>query len=97
VNESTGRQVVLVSMVVVGAVVAYDLVRGELKQPAAGYAFRTVWSIAVLFLLLAILADTVPALAGPFAGLVALAVLIGRAGTVNQIVNVVPAPKGGSK
>ena len=90
------RQLVIVSMIVTGGVVAYDLTRGELKGKAGGGdAFRTVWSVSVLFLLLAIMADVVPELAGPFAGLVALAVLIGRSGSVNQIVNVIPSPKGG--
>jgi hypothetical protein len=96
VNEAGSRQLVLVSMVVTGGVIAYDLTRGELKGNAAGgSAFRVVWSVSVLFLLLAILADVVPGLAGPFAGLVALAVLVGRSGSVNQIVNVIPSPKGG--
>lgn len=93
-SDSAGRQMVIVSMVLVAAVVGYTLVRGELKTPSVGTAFRTVWAIAVLFLLLAILADTVPAIAGPFAGLVALAVLVGRSSSVNQIVNVIPSPKG---
>lgn len=94
-NAAGSRQLVLVSMIVTGGVVAYDLTRGELKNPAGGEAFRTVWSVSVLFLLLAIMADVVPELAGPFAGLIALAVLIGRSGSVNQIVNVIPSPKGG--
>lgn len=95
-NQAGSRQLVLVSMVVTGGVVAYDLTRGELKGKAgADSAFRVVWSVSVLFLLLAILADVVPGLAGPFAGLVALAVLVGRSGSVNQIVNVIPSPKGG--
>lgn len=94
-SPAGSRQLVVVSMIVTGGVVAYDLTRGELKGNAgAGTAFRTVWSVSVLFLLLAIMADVVPELAGPFAGLVALAVLIGRSGSVNQIVNVIPSPKG---
>lgn len=96
-NAGSGRQMVLVSMVVVAAVVGYDLTRGELKGASGSTsAFRTVWSIGVLFLLLAIMADTVPGIAGPFAGLVALAVLVGRSGSVNQIVNVIPSPKKGA-
>lgn len=94
-NPAGARQLVLVSLIVTSGVVAYDLTRGELKNPAAGTAFRTVWSVSLLFLLLAIMADVVPELAGPFAGLVALAVLVGRSGSVNQIVNVIPSPKGG--
>lgn len=87
---------VLVSMLVVSGVVGYDLVRGELKNPSADTAFRTAWAIGVLFLLLAIMADTVPGIAGPFAGLVALAVLIGRGASVKQLTQVIPTPKGGT-
>lgn len=94
-SPSTGRQMVLVSLIVTAAVVGYDLTRGELRgAAAAGEAFRTIWAVSLLFLLLAILADISPELAGPFAGLIALAVLIGRGGTVNRIVNVVPSGKG---
>lgn len=47
-----------------------------------------MWSLGLLFLLLAIMADTVPELAGPFAGLVMLAVLIGREDAIKKIVAV---------
>jgi len=95
VTDAGSRQMVLVSMIVTGGVVAYDLTRQSSSGKAGPDAeFRTVWSVSVLFLLLAIMADVVPGIAGPFAGLIALAVLIGRSGSVNQIVNVIPSPKG---
>jgi hypothetical protein len=99
VTPAAARQLVVASMLVTGAVVAYDLVNGELKSQTKGgngdLAFRSVWSLALLFLLLALLADTVPGIAGPFAGLVALAVLVGRGASVRQIATVIPA-KGGT-
>lgn len=95
-DRSTARQVVLVSMVVSGGVIAYDLVSHKEKLPAGG-AFKAVWATGVLFLLLAMLSDTVPDLAAPFAGVTTLAIVIGRGGTVRKIVNVgsaAPAPHG---
>jgi hypothetical protein len=83
-------------MVVSGGVITFDLLRGEIKHPQTGEAFRVVWAMGVLFLLLTVAADVVPSLAGPFAGLVALSILIGRSGAVNEIANVIPA-KGGTQ
>lgn len=97
-SPSTGRQMVLVSLIVTTAVIGYDLTKSSQSGAAAGATvFRTVWSVSLLFLLLTILADLTPELAGPFAGLVALAVLVGRGGTVNTIVNLIPSGKGGTK
>lgn len=81
------RQLVLVSMFVTGGVVTYDLLQHS-GSLGTDQSFRAVWSLALLFLLLALLADTVPELAGPFALLVMLAVAIGRQGVVGQIVKV---------
>jgi hypothetical protein len=93
------RQLVLVSMLATGGVISYDLLKHK-DSLGADQSFRAIWSTALLFLLLAILADTVPELAGPFALLVLMAVLIGRQGVLGSIVKVgaQPAPKtGGTK
>jgi len=85
VNASTARSFVLVSMFLIGGVVMYDVVKNK-ESLGADQSFRAVWSLALLFILLAILADTVPEIAGPFAGLVALSVVIGRKGVLAAIV-----------
>lgn len=84
-STPTARQLVLISFMVIGGVVVYDLLRNK-NSLGADQSFRAVWSLALLFLLLAILADAAPALAGPLAVLVTLAVAIGRKGALGAIV-----------
>jgi hypothetical protein len=86
-DSPQARQLVLVSMLVTGGVVGYDVLKHK-DQLGPDGSFRAVWSLALLFLLLAIMADTVPGLAGPFAGLVVLAVVIGRNGALGAIVGI---------
>lgn len=86
-DRSTARQVVLISMLVSGGVIMYDVFKHQDKL-GPDQTFRAVWSMALLFILLAILADTAPELAGPFAGVVTLAILIGRQGALSSIVKV---------
>lgn len=96
-DKGTARQLVVVSMLVTAGVVAYDLVKAAGSGGTAAddpSIFKTVWALGVLFLLMGIAADLVPELAGPFAGLVMLAVLVGRGDTVKQIVQVVPSVGG---
>lgn len=93
-DKGTARQLVVVSMLVTAGVVAYDLVKAGGSSAGDPSAFKTVWALGVLFLLMGIAADLVPELAGPFAGLVMLAVLVGRGDTVKQIVQVVPSVGG---
>lgn len=87
------RQLVLVSMLGTGAIVVYDLVSHS--ELGADQSFRAVWSLGLLFLLLAVAADTIPEVAGPFALLVLLAVAVGREAVVGSIVKAgsSPAPK----
>lgn len=95
-NQATARQLVLVSMLVSGGVVTYDLLANK-ENLSDDQKFRAVWSLALLFLLLAMAADTVPEIAGPFAGLVMLAIVVGRQGTLGRIVAIgggAAAPKG---
>jgi hypothetical protein len=94
VNPSTARQTVIVSMLVTGAIVGYDVVRSGGAQQGDPSAFKTVWALGVLFLLLSITADLVPELAGPLAGLIMLAVLVGRGDAVKQIAQVIPSAGG---
>jgi hypothetical protein len=95
VDKSTARQVVLISMLVSGGVITYDLISHK-QQLGAGQAFKAVWSMGLLFLLLSMLSDTVPDLAAPFAGVTTLAIVIGRQGALGKIVNIgttaAPAP-----
>lgn len=81
-------------MVGTGGIVIYDLVQHKNDLGADG-SFRAVWSLGLLFLLLAMLADTVPELAGPFALLVLLSVAVGREAVISKIVKTgsSPAPK----
>jgi hypothetical protein len=98
VNTGTARRLVVVSLLVSGGVITYDVLRGETRgELGAGDAFRVIWAVGLLFLLLTIAADVVPSLAGPLAGLIALSILIGRSGAVNEIANVIPSGKGGVK
>lgn len=91
-QTSTARQLVLVAMLLSGGVILYDILKHK-DSLGADQSFRAVWSLALLFLLLAILADVTPELAGPFAVLVTLAILIGRQGALGSIVAVgKPAP-----
>jgi hypothetical protein len=85
VDQSTARQLVLISMLLSGGVIMYDVLKHR-DSLGSDQSFRAVWSMALLFLLLAILADTVPELAGPFAAVATLAILIGRQGALSSIV-----------
>ena len=89
---------VTVAMVVVGGIVAYDVISAR----AAGTATtsqtvtvgaRTVWALALLFLLLAMLADIVPEIAGPFAVLVMLSVGLGRKSALAAITDIASGKK----
>jgi hypothetical protein len=91
VNPGTARQLVLVSFVVSGGVIVYDIVDGGSKL-TGDQEFKAVWSLSLLFLLLAMMSDLVPGLAGPFAALVTLAILVGRGQALQAIVNVGTKP-----
>lgn len=91
-SPQTARQMVLVSLLVTGGVVTFDVLR-QGPGVEAGSEFRVVWSVCVLFLLLAMLSDIVPELAGPLALLILLAVTIGRGGAVQQIARNIPGGK----
>lgn len=85
-DSGSARQLVLVSFVVSGGVIVYDIVSSGTKL-SGDQEFRAVWSLSLLFLLLAMMADLVPELAGPFAALVTLAILVGRQSALSAIVN----------
>ena len=100
-NPGTARRLVIASMIATAAVVGFDLVQHMRKDTSAGnvggradLAFHTAWGLGLLFLLLALGADTVPTVAGPLAGLIALAVLVGRGSTVQTITAIVPKSTG---
>lgn len=86
-DKGTSRQIVLISMVVSGGVITYDLISHK-QSLGAGQAFRAVWSMGLLFLLLSMLSDTVPDIAAPFAGVTTLAIVIGRNGALGKIVDI---------
>jgi len=70
VSQRTAQTVVLL---VCGSLFVYTGIRYLLGKKHGGSAYRQLWSIAALTLLLTLLADLVPQVAGPFALLVALA------------------------
>ena len=86
-DKSTARQIVLISMLLSGGVIMYDIFKHK-QTLGADQSFRAVWSMALLFLLLSIMADTVPELAGPFSALITLSILVGRQGALSSIVGV---------
>lgn len=86
------RQVVLISMLGTGGIIIYDIISHKGVELSGDEAFRAVWSLGLLFLLLAMAADTVPGLAGPFALLVLLAVAVGRESALSSIVKVGSKP-----
>jgi hypothetical protein len=99
VNPGTARRLVVISMLVSGSVITYDLLRGNASRGSgapSGEAFRVLWAVGVLFLLLTIGADIAPSLTGPLAGLIMLSILIGRSSAVDAIANTIPAGKGGT-
>ncbi len=62
------RKAVLVSMVALLAIAYYRTAKGENE----GSVYRRLWGTGVLFIFLSVLADFVPDIAGPFAGLTVL-------------------------
>jgi hypothetical protein len=84
VEAGQARQLVLVSFVVSGGVIVYDIIQA--KDLTTDQEFRAVWALSLFFLLLAMLADVLPELAGPFAALVTLAILIGHKAALAKIV-----------
>lgn len=69
---------------VVGALMAvYVLIRGS-KDPGAD-TFRSLWAIGLLTLGLAVAADFVPQVAGPFAILVGVAMAVRNSGEIGQV------------
>lgn len=97
-SPAMAQKLLGVSLVTITAVVGYDLVKNLQAGTQSGDdAFRTAWSMGLLVLLLAVATDVAPGIGGPFAGLVALAVLVGRGAAVNEIVNVIPSKKGAGK
>jgi murein DD-endopeptidase MepM/ murein hydrolase activator NlpD len=75
VTDATARRIVLGSMLAAGAtVVISGAAKGELPKP------RRLLALGVVYIALAALADTQPAIAAPVAGLVGMTVVLGSGG-----------------
>lgn len=81
-SESDAQKVVLAVVVVTGAVVAWDNVKKTGK--ASGGGGKQLVSFSLLAGALAVGASVAPGIAGPFAVLVGLAVVISRIGTTGS-------------
>lgn len=66
IDKVQARKMVLVSAFLLAAISIYR----DRSKP--GDAFRSLWGVGVISLVLSIVADFAPTLAGPFAGLVVL-------------------------
>lgn len=70
-DKVQARKMVLASLFVLAVVSIYRDRKGTSNAGQQG-TFRTLWGVGVVGLFLSLLADFVPQIAGPFAGLVAL-------------------------
>jgi hypothetical protein len=75
VNQSDAQKVVLASVIVSGAVVLWTNIKATGKAAPKG---RSLVAFALLAGALAVGAEVAPAIAGPFAILIALAVCVSR-------------------
>lgn len=64
-DATTAKRTVLVSMFLLAAIAVY-------RNKSAGATYNALWGVGVVSLILSILADFVPSIAGPFAALVVL-------------------------
>lgn len=76
-NQTQAQQTVLAVLLVVGGVVVWDSIK---KTGKATPPFKSLVALSLLGAVLAIGAGTVPEVAGPFALLVGLAVVVSRVG-----------------
>lgn len=70
-DKTTARKAVLVGLLVLTIVSIYKDRKGTSSAGQAG-SFRVLWGVGVVGMFLSLLADFVPQIAGPFAGLIAL-------------------------
>jgi hypothetical protein len=80
VNPETARRVVLISMGLMFAVTAMG--KSPVKGGQKTSTYRKLWATGALGLLLSLLADFIPEIAGPFALLVALTYMMGAEATI---------------
>ena len=77
-NPQSARRLVLVSLGTMFAVTTIRHVQG--KQP--GSTYRRLWATGALALVLSVLADFAPEVAGPFALLIGLSYIMGAEDTI---------------
>lgn len=101
-NQVQARKMVLVSAFLLAAITIYR----DRKQ-GAGDTFKSLWGVGVLSLILSVIADFAPTIAGPFAALVVLGSLtnggqniinnaLGKASTAAPATPARPAATGGA-
>ena len=90
------KKVVLISVLLLGAIGAYRGQQGESRESVA----RRLWGVGVLWVMLGLLADVAPQLAGPFALLAVLGSLTAQGDQAIQRLlgnlGVEPEPGGGN-
>lgn len=85
-NQDTSQNMVKIAMVVIPIVVGINFFRN--KDRAAGEGFRTAWAIGALMLILAMLSDALPSIAGPLALLITMGVLFFEKNTIGGIIHI---------
>lgn len=92
-DKVQARKVVLASLFVLAVVSIYRDRRGSSSSGQQG-TFRVMWGVGVVGLFLSLLADFVPQIAGPFAGLIALgSITNGGDKIIQQALGVIAVPR----
>lgn len=73
-------------MILIPIVVGINFFRN--KDRKAGDGFRTAWALGALILILALMADSVPEIAGPLALLITMGVLFFEKDTIGGVIHI---------
>lgn len=82
-SEQAARVVFVAGMVEAG----YVLIRATRGGLREGQTYKSLWAIGLLTLGLAVLADFVPQVAGPFAMLVLVAMIVRNRGEIGGVIS----------
>lgn len=80
-SEQAARVVFIAGMIEAG----YVLIRGN-RGVGEGKTYKSLWAIGLLTLGLAVFADFIPQVAGPFAVLVLVAMIVRNRGEVGDVI-----------
>jgi len=96
-DKVSARRMVLVSMLLLALITTYKDRQRTRDQGPTKDTFRVFWVVGVVGMLLSILADFVPQIAGPFAGLVVLGSFFnGGEKVIEQALGVITPPASSS-